>query len=53
MVVLAIVTSKRAGPALVGAGPDARLGHGAPMSSGGMTSSCSVNRATTFLTKMF
>jgi len=30
------------------AGPNARLRHGAPLSSGVMTSSCSVNSATTF-----
>jgi len=33
------------GPALAGAGPNARPRRGAPLSSGFMTSSCSVNRA--------
>ena len=34
------------GPALADAGPNARPGHGAPLSSDFMTSSCSVNRVT-------
>jgi len=37
------------GPALAGAGPNARLRRGALLSSVFMTSSWSVNRATTFL----
>jgi len=41
------------GPALAGAGPNARLSRGAPLSSGVMTSSCSVNRTTTFLIERF
>jgi len=36
----------RAGPALACAGPNARPGRGAPLSSDFMTSSCSVNRFT-------
>ena len=42
-----------AGPALAGAGPNARNRRGAPLSSGVLTSSCSVNRAMTFLLKIF
>jgi len=34
------------GPALAGAGPNARPGRGAPLSSYFMTPSCSVNRVT-------
>jgi len=42
-----------AGPALACAGPNARPRRGAHLSNGVMTLSCSVNRATTFLMKMF
>ena len=36
------------GPALAGAGPNARPRRGAPLNRGVMTSSCSVNRARPF-----
>jgi len=39
-------------PWLAGAGPNARPRRGALLSSGAMTSSCSVNRAMSFLVKM-
>jgi len=42
-----------AGQALAGAGPKARPRRGAPLSSGVMTSSCSVNRTATVMMKMF
>jgi len=41
-----------AGPALESAGPNARPRGGAPLDSGVITSSCSVNRAMTFLMKI-
>ena len=41
------------GPALAGAGPNARPRRGAPLSNGVITSSFSVNRAMTFLRKIF
>jgi len=37
------------GPALAGAGSNAKIGDWAPLSCGVMTSSCAVNRDTTFL----
>ena len=40
-------------PALAGEGPNARPRRGAPLSNSAMMSSCSVNRATTFVIKMF
>jgi len=40
-------------PALAGAGPNARPRRGAPLSSGVMTSSCSVNCVITFMMKIF
>jgi len=42
-----------AAPALAGAGPNARPRRGAPLSSGVITSSCSVNCAMTFSRKIF
>jgi len=41
------------GPAPAGVGPNARPRRGAPLSSGVITSLCSVNRAMTFLMKKF
>jgi len=41
------------GPALAGAGPNARPRRGAHLSSGVITSSCSVNRAMTLSRKIF
>ena len=56
---LSVVTEREArrrpwpGPALASARPNARPGRGAHLSSGVMTSSCSVNRAMTFSMGMF
>ena len=42
-----------AGPALAGAGPNARPSRGTPLTSGVITSSWSVNRDMAFLMKIF
>jgi len=44
---------EQSGPVLAGAGPNARPRRWTHLSSGVMTSSCSVNRATAFLVKLF
>jgi len=41
------------GPVLAGEGPNGRPGREAPLSSGVITSSCSVNCVITFLMKIF
>jgi len=41
------------GPVLVGAGTNGRPRRGVPLSSGVITSSCSVNRPMTFMTEIF
>jgi len=46
-----IVTGPR--PALAGTGPNARPRRGAPLRSGVIKSSCSVNHVMTFLMKIF
>jgi len=43
----------QAGPALADAGPKARPGRGAPLSSDFMTSSCSVNRVTIVIDRRY